>query len=384
MKRNLLPPLFLLFLILLSNCKEQTKSYEELLSPLYTPEYATGFAIFSIEGYQSTIIRITNPWQGASGVVMDSFIQRGEEQPPVGFKGQVIKSNAMRLVALSTTNIGMLEHLKREQRVVAVSGLQYVFNEWITDPKNGVKDFGEQIPYESLASLRPDVVFCYGVADGQQMMTDKLEELGIPYIYSAAYLEGDVLGKSEWIVMFAEIEDIREEGIALFQEIEKNYQEAKALTADIPPLNRPKVMLNTPFNDAWVLPPNKSSTTTLIRDAGAEPFYGKKEVGDVTQIGMEEAFTMLQEADFWIGLGHTTKKFSELPPALRVHASKMRPVQLNQLYNNNAITTPGGGSAYYQEGIVRPDLILRDLIEIFHPELQEHELYFYRHIPVEQ
>lgn len=376
-------PILLLFLLILGGCKEQTKSYEELLTPIYTPEYATGYTIYGLEGYQSTIIRITNPWQGASGVVMDTYIQRGGEEPPIGFKGQIVKADAKRLVALSTTNIGMLEHLGRDQRVVAVSGLQYVFNEWITDPKNGVKDLGEQIQYETLASLQPEVVFCYGVADGQQMMTDKLEELGIPYIYSAAYLEGHVLGKSEWLVMFAEIEDMREKGITLFREIVKNYQDAKALTANITSENRPKVMLNTPFNDAWVLPPNKSTTTSLMRDAGAEPFYGKKEVGDVTQIGMEEAFAMLQEADFWIGLGHTTKKFSELPPVLRAHASKIRPVQLNQLYNNNAITTPGGGSAYYQEGIVRPDLILRDLIEIFHPELQEHELHFYRHIPVD-
>lgn len=378
--RYILP---LLLLLLLEGCQESSTSYEELLTPLYTPEYATGFTIYGLEDYQSTIIRITNPWQSATGVVMDTFIQRGEEEPPKGFEGQIIKADAERLVALSTTNIGMLEYLGRDHRVVGVSGLKYVFNEWITDPKNGVKELGEQIQYETLASLQPDVVFCYGVADGQKMMTDKLEELGVPYIFSAAYLEGEALGKSEWLVMFAEIEDMREEGVALFQKIVTNYFEAKALTAGIPQEQRPKVMLNTPFNDAWVLPPNKSTTTSLMRDAGADPFYGKKEVGDVTQIGMEEAFAMLREADFWIGLGHATKRFSELPPALRSHASEMRPVQLNQLYNNNAITTPGGGSAYYQEGIVRPDLILRDLIEIFHPELQEHELHFYRHVPVE-
>ncbi|MBR8704091.1 hypothetical protein IX332_001540 [Porphyromonas levii] len=374
----------LLALTLFVSCKEeQTKSYEELLTALYTPEYATGFTIYSLEGYQSTMIRITNPWQGATGVVMDTYIQRAEEQPPIGFKGQVIKADAQRIVALSTTNIGILELLGREKRVVGVSGLQYVFNPWITDPKNGVKDLGEQIQYETLVSLQPDVVFCYGVADEQKMMTDKLEELGIPYIYSAAYLEGEVLGKSEWLVLFAEIENMREEGTVLFQEIVRNYQDAKALTANIPDEDKPKVMLNTPFNDAWVLPPKKSTTTTLMRDAGAEPFFGEKEVGDVSQIGMEEAFTMLREADFWIGLGHTTKKYSELAPALRAHASEIRPIQLDHLYNNNAITTPGGGSAYYQEGIVRPDLILRDLIEIFYPELQEHELHFYRHIPVE-
>lgn len=69
----------LLALTLFVSCKEeQTKSYEELLTALYTPEYATGFTIYSLEGYQSTMIRITNPWQGATGVVMDTYIQRAE------------------------------------------------------------------------------------------------------------------------------------------------------------------------------------------------------------------------------------------------------------------------------------------------------------------
>lgn len=375
--------LLALLLLLLSGCKKEAQTYEELLTTLYTPEYASGFIIYGLEGYNSTIIRITNPWQGASGVTFDTFVQRDEEMPPRGFEGQIVKSDAQRIVAMSTTNIGMLEHLGREKRVVGVSGLKYVLNEWITDPQNGVKDIGEQVQYETLASLTPSVVFCYGVSDGQEMMTAKLQELGIPYIYSAAYLEGNALGKSEWLVMFAEVEDIREEGIQKFKQIVENYNEAKALTSNIPDSNRPKVMLNTPFNDGWVLPPKESSTAALIRDAGALPFSGDKEHGEVTQIGLEEAFSMLQEAEFWIGLGHGTKRYSELPLPIRTHASKIKPIKLNHLYNNNAISTSGGGSAFYQEGIVRPDIILRDLIEIFHPELQEHQLHFYQQIPVE-
>ena len=97
---------------------------------------------------------------------------------------------------------------------------------------------------------------------------------------------------------------------------------------------------------------------------------------------MEEALEKLSKADYWIGLGMATS-YKELPEVLRTHAKEIRPIQLDHLYNNNAIISDAGGTAYYQEGIVRPDLILKDLIEIFHPELQEHTLYFYRHIAVE-
>ncbi|MDO5017420.1 MAG: ABC transporter substrate-binding protein [Porphyromonas sp.] len=381
MRSNLL--ILLLAPLLLSSCSQKEEDYESLLTPLFTPEYATGFAIYGLEGRESTIIRVTNPWQGASGVVMDTFVQRNAERPPEGFTGQVVKADPDRLVAMSTTNVGMLEYLGEEKRVVAVSGLQFVFNDYLTDPANGVVDLGEQIEYERLARLQPDLVFCYGVSDAQQMMTDKLSELGIPYIYCGAYLETSALGKSEWLVMYAELLDKREEGIQGFAAIVSDYTACKALTADITPDNRPKVMLNTPYNDAWVLPAKNSVTASLIRNAGGNPFTGKSERGDVTNIGMEEAFTKLREADYWIGLGQMTKHFSDLPEAIRVHSKEIKAVQLDHLYNNNGRLTPGGGSAYYQEGIVRPDLILRDLIEILHPELQEHEIYFYRHVPID-
>ncbi len=371
----------LALLLVLVSCRNEEKSYDELLQPYYQPEYAVGFSIYHLEGMQSTIIRITNPWQGAEDVVMDTFVQRQNEVPPKGFVGQVVRANPERLIALSTTNIGMLQCLGEEKRVVGVSGLQYVFNDYLTDPKNGVKDLGEQMQYETLVSLKPDIVFCYGVYDAQQMMTDKLEELGIPYLYSAAYLEQSALGKSEWLVVFAELLDMQEKGIERFRTIVDNYNEAKALTSSIPDTDKPTVMLNAPFNDTWVLPPLKSVTATLIRDAGAIPYTGKEEQGSVSNIGMEEAFSLLREADYWLGLGQMVKIYSELSPAIRAHSKDIRAVQLDHLYNNNAQLTLGGGSNYYQEGIVRPDIILRDLIEIFHPELQEHDLYFYRHVP---
>lgn len=374
--------LFVLLLTLIS-CQSVEKSYDELLLPYYQPKHAVGFELFHLQGMKSTVIRITNPWQGAEGIVMDTFVQRDEEQPPKGFMGQVVPAGATRIVALSTTNIGMLACLGEEKRVVGVSGLQYVCNEYLTNPKNGVKDLGEEMQYETLVSLEPSLVICYGVSSAQQQMTDKLTELGIPYIYSSAYLEHSALGKSEWLVMYAELLDQFDKGVEKLEEIERNYNEAKALVDALPIEDRPTVMLNAPFNDAWVLPPVKSVTAELIRDAGAVPYTGKEEEGSVTQIGMEEAFAMLREADYWVGLGQMVKQYSDLPPALRAHRKDMKPVQLDHLYNNNAQMTEGGGSNYYEEGIVRPDIILRDLIEIFHPELQEHTLYFYRHVPVE-
>lgn len=38
------------------------------------------------------------------------------------------------------------------------------------------------------------------------------------------------------------------------------------------------------------------------------------------------------------------------------------------------------GNDYYESGIVRPDLLLRDLVRIFHPELVEEEFVYYKQL----
>ena len=39
------------------------------------------------------------------------------------------------------------------------------------------------------------------------------------------------------------------------------------------------------------------------------------------------------------------------------------------MWNNNRRSTSGGGNDFYESGIMHPDVILADLISIFHPDL---------------
>ena len=43
--------------------------------------------------------------------------------------------------------------------------------------------------------------------------------------------------------------------------------------------------------------------------------------------------------------------------------------------------TDAGGNDFFETGAVRPDLILKDMIKILHPDLlPEYELYFYQQL----
>ncbi len=53
-------------------------------------------------------------------------------------------------------------------------------------------------------------------------------------------------------------------------------------------------------------------------------------------------------------------------------------VKEQQLFNNDKRVNAKSGNDYWESGVINPHIILKDLIEIFHPQLIEHDLYYYR------
>ena len=369
---------FILFsLLFLTSCISNKKtSLEAFNQDIYTPEYAAGFKILGATNVQSTLIQVFNPWQGSKEVEMSYFISRNGEQAPTGFTGPTIPAGAKRIVCMSSSYIAMLDALGQVNRIVAVSGIDYVSNPYILAHKDSIKDMGPEMNYELLLGLKPDIVLLYGIGDAQTAITDKLKELSIPYIYMGEYLEESPLGKAEWMVVLSELTDSREKGIEIFSEIPKRYLSLKALTESVGQC--PTVMFNTPWNDSWVMPSTKSYMAQLVADAGAEYIYKENSSNSSTSIGLETAYGLIQKADYWINVGSATS-LDELK-TVNPKFADAKAVRERTVYNNNLRLTPTGGNDYWESAVVHPDMVLRDLIHIFHPELVPDSLYYYRHL----
>lgn len=369
---------FILFsLLFLTSCISNKKtSLEAFNQDIYTPEYAAGFKILGSTNVQSTLIQVFNPWQGSKEVEMSYFISRNGEQAPTGFTGPTIPAGAKRIVCMSSSYIAMLDALGQVNRIVAVSGIDYVSNPYILAHKDSIKDMGPEMNYELLLGLKPDIVLLYGIGDAQTAITDKLKELSIPYIYMGEYLEESPLGKAEWMVVLSELTDSREKGIEIFSEIPKRYLSLKALTESVGQC--PTVMFNMPWNDSWVMPSTKSYMAQLVADAGAEYIYKENSSNSSTPIGLETAYGLIQKADYWINVGSATS-LDELK-TVNLKFADAKAVRERTVYNNNLRLTPTGGNDYWESAVVHPDMVLRDLIHIFHPELVPDSLYYYRHL----
>ena len=368
---------YLISIFFFIGCKQRQENNYGFDTEIYNPEYSSGFSINSDKDSLNVIINIYNPWQGAENISSKFLISNNNVSSPVQHD-QWIKGEAKRIVCMSSTHVAMLDALGAVDRIVGVSGKQYISNPYIKEHEDEIVDIGYEgnIDYEKLLALRPDIVLLFSI-NGASSMEPKLKELGIPFIYIGDYLEEDPLGKTEWIIPIAELIGKREMGINKFNEIVNNYNALKDSVVNNCK-DKPKVMLNAPLGDSWFMPSTKSYVAQMMKDAGAEYIYTKNTGNTSKPIDMEEAFSLVSNADFWLNIG--TMNSLEEVKANFPKFSKENCIVNKNLYNNNFRSTSGGGNDCYESGVVNPHIILRDLIKVFHPELVKEEFVYYHHL----
>lgn len=343
---------------------------------LYSPSEASGYSITGKDGSESTLISVSDPWQGADSVCSRLFIARAGDDAPLAFEGQVLDGEAHRIVAMSSTHIAMLDALGATDRIVGVSGIDYVTNPTIRKRRESLVDVGYEgnIDYEALLSSDPDIVLLYGV-NGASTMEGKLRELGIPFLYIGDYLEESPLGKTEWLVPLAEIIGQRKKGEEKFADIAERYNTLKRKVAENA-IDSPSVMLNVPYGDSWFMPSASSYMARLISDAGGNYIYTKDTGNRSTPIDLEEAYKLTSDVDFWLNTDRI-ESLSELA-AKCPKFTDTRVMRNGYVFNNTKRANSAGGNDFYESGVTHPDIILRDLIHIFHPELSDSALFYYK------
>ena len=375
---SLIASLALALTLTLSCATRNTANMQEFNVDIYTPRYAQGFKIIGAENRQSTILQIENPWQGAEEVAHQLFIARNGERAPEGFEGQTIEGDAQRVICMSSSHVAIFDAIGEVERVVGVSGINFISNDYIRSHSDSIGDVGQDSDanFELIVALDPDIILLYGIT-GASTIEGKLRELGIPYAYIGEYLEEAPLGKTEWMVALAEIVGQREKAEQIFAQIPQRYDTLKAqAAAALTP--KPKVMINTPYADSWFMASTSSYVARLIADAGGDYIYQRNTSNSSLPIDIEEAARLCAEADVWINVGSISSlddmrrqfpKFADAPAVLS-----------RAVYNSDKRISPNGGNDFWESGMVNPDLILRDMIKIFHPELITDEFVYYRQL----
>jgi iron complex transport system substrate-binding protein len=274
-----------------------------------------------------------------------------------------------KVVCLSTTFVGFIDFLHQEETIVGISGEKYVTSPSLSERiSNGrIPDVGydENLSYEKLIQLRPDVVFVYGITGSVSSIVARLDEVGIKPVVVAEYLEETPLAKMEWIKYFGAFFGQMNEAGLKFDSVASNYNKLAQKAAM--EKNKPKIMLGLPWSGTWYISGGKSYMASLLRDAGGLYLWHDLPYNDSRPVSLEKVFEKSFEADFWLNPGEAGSKADILLVDSRF--SQLRAFHDNSIYNNNNQVNSRGGNAYFEKGVVEPDIILSDIISVIHPHL---------------
>ena len=374
----------LLLSILTFSCRQRNEfakgAYEDSGDSVVVS--AKGFSIARNGDY--SVVTINNPWQGAEGISFKHFlVKRGSPLPQGTDSGQVIFVPLKSIICMSTTHIGMISALGKQNSIIGLSGTDLVYSTEVAErvSKGLVREVGFEtsINQELIIKLSPDLVMMYGIGNESAGHVNKIRELGIQIMFNGDYLETDPLGKAEWIKLFGALFCLEDIADSLFRRESDEYNKIRNIVKNNITVTYPLVMLGLPFKDTWFVSPGNSFVSKLIEDAGGN-YLWKNTVSEYSiPYGLENVYIAAISADCWLNIG-TVKKKTEITMVDK-RLADLKCFRNGNLYNNNKRINQMGGNDYWESGALWPHLILKDIASILNPDVfPGHELYYYQKI----
>ncbi|HEU5289626.1 MAG TPA: ABC transporter substrate-binding protein [Cyclobacteriaceae bacterium] len=361
-------------IIFFVGCNPEKKESET--TRLSTVTYAKGFTVSQISN--AKLVEVLYPYQGATSGYKYLLVPKGEEVPAHEADTKVIQVPIETIVCTSTTHIPLLDYLDATDRLVGFPTMDYISSEKTRKriDEGKIQELGTDkgLNIEQVAVLKPSLVMGYTMT-GDYGQFRKIEELGIPVVINAEYLEEHPLGRAEWIKFMALFLGKEKEADEVFRMIEKNYLTTRALAEKVE--KRPTILSGVVYSDAWFMPGGQNYAAKLFNDAGCEYLWSSDSTKGFLQLSFESVYEKAHMADFWIGVG-SFNTLDEMKNADERY-TKFTPYQTKQVFTYNARKGAKGGSEFLELGYLRPDMILNDLVKIAHPELlPEYQLYFHK------
>jgi len=267
---------------------------------------------------------------------------------------------------LNSSLIGFFSELNLENKITGVSSPEYIFSEKIHQliNENKILNIGNEQKYdiEKILSNKPDVIFTNYVPNFANTY-EVLKSNGIELIFLDDFMEQDPLEKSKYLLLFGKLFGKEEEAKKTYQNIEDNYKKIQTLSKKS--RSNSLVLCNEMYGSQWFLPGGGSFVARLIKDAGGDYILKDNKESSSVPLSFEEVFVKSENVDYWINISpHKNKK--ELL-TMNPNYSKMKVFNSGKLYMINN-REKDNANDYFESGVVRCDLVLRDYFKIFHPE----------------
>lgn len=280
-----------------------------------------------------------------------------------------------KVILLNASLIGYFTELNAENVIVGVSSPQYIHSEKILQfvKSQAIQNIGNEQKYnvEKILAHQPDAIFTNYVAAFENTY-EILRKNKIEVIFIDEYLEENPLEKTKIIEVFGKLLGKEKKAKQKFTEIEKNYNLYKNLAQKSP--KKPMVLSNEIYGNQWFVAGGNSSLAHFIKDANANYIFGDNNESKSTPKTFEEVFAKAENADVWVNVGNHKQKKELLQ--INPNYAKMKVYQKGNIYTLSG-REKGNANDYFESGVVRADLVLKDYIKVFHPNIFSKDSLFY-------
>lgn len=297
---------------------------------------------------------------------------------------QVIEVPVAEVVTLTTSNLPHFDAIGMVDRLVGVGTPDFVTTESVRarieeGAVTGFADSTGAADLEALIAAGPDLLVMDGFGDTVLEEVQRFVDAGIPTVLNADFVEGDLLGRAEWLKLTSLFLNAEAEAEAAYDEIATAYEEIEAEAAASS--RRPSVFANTPFEGTWYIPGGDSYFAHAVEDAGGAYVLADDPSQSTLQLDFETVLDRAADADVWLQAGSVHGTLDDLL-ATDARFGEFKAFRDGEVYAYDAWTSPGGGYAVFEIAYTRADWFLADLVKILHPELlPDHELRFFGQVP---
>ena len=366
--------LLLLFLLFSFSCKKEVVKISAMPLLKSKIRHAKGFDIITKEGLKKLIIKVG--YQNSNTALEYNIHSKMAKK--IVSKNKIIKVPVKEIVVTSTTHIPMLELLNEETSIIGFPHATYISSEktraLINEGK--ITEIGKEssLNTEILLDLQPELVVGYSITSANKSL-ETIKKAGIPVIYNGDWLEETPLGRAEWLKFFGILYDKEKQADSIFNSIENDYLKAKSIA--LKATKKPTILSGAIMSkDIWNLPAGESFVAQFLKDANLNYLWRSSKGKGSLSLSFESVFEKGKDADFWIAPGYFSSK-QQLLQSNKIYAEF-------EAFKNDKIYTPTlkkgktGGVLYYELAPTRPDLVLKDIIKITHPNLlPNYELTFF-------
>lgn len=348
-----------------------------------SPEYAKGFTVKYLSE-DVRLVEVGDPQhvltEGADDEDYDmpvdyrfALVRKGAEADvPEGYKRVDVPID--RTICMTSLQLSNFTALDAHDVIRGITGTKNLFDE---DVKAKVKK-GEIVKIgmegdfdpELVLAANPDVIFISPFKRGGY---DAIKETGVTLVPHLGYKELEPLGQAEWIKFVAMFIGKEKEANEVFTGIKSRYEDVKKLTAKVKV--RPTVFSGEMHGGNWYAVGGRNHLAQLFRDAGADYIIKDENTGGVN-IEFEQMYAQAANADYWRILNSFPGDFSY--DALK--ASEPRNELFKAFKDRHVVYCNMKQTPYYELTPVQPDVLLNDLVAIFHPDLvaPDYQPRFYR------